>query len=291
MNITDTQNCIIFDMGSGKTGVYFTELPEWAKEGQIIYIASLDNYFIIDAINYNSSKNAKVCEFLSSFTGVETTDSVTATYNRFDYEVWEVHINPYSFLNKNILLYINFQDDNFGEEDWISESIEITNDLDGYFNIKYKNTENNDIIWLDDEIETWFETNLYCDGFELEPDTENESNKTDTGITPISSNSYSKFKFTFPRLTTSIYDKVNRIFGCDTIMINNELYVIDSREKTQSSITANFYTMEITAFKIEDTISIKNEVQLLFPKKYVIENILSYGSGIVTDTLGNIIVV
>ena len=286
LEVTDTRGCYIFDKGSGVTGIYFDELPEWATIGQSFYVDSLADYFLIDDVKYDSSKNAKVITFQSTFSGVETTDSVTAIYNRFPYEVYQININPYTFSGNRFKIYLEFTDAGFGEEVYVSNMISIEASLKGYDNIKYKNSENNDIIW---NYMSWFEINLENDLYEYDPDSENDNNKTDIGITPISSNKYDKYKISYAGLTEEMAVKVYQVFGCDVIMINDETYVVESREKSSFAKASKLYSVSITAYKLTDTIGNAYVSETFFPRKYVISDILSYGAGILTDYEGNII--
>jgi hypothetical protein len=131
IGIKDKRDARKYNVGSGKTGIYFMSgnnydydtntvsgtyslnglLPEWAVEGNYIIIASA--WFLIEDVVFDETKNADVIIISQNYTGPEVNIVVGSIFNRFNYEVYEFSIDMVNYIDQRFQVQLVNSDPNF----------------------------------------------------------------------------------------------------------------------------------------------------------------------------------
>src|SRR5690606_25807078 len=163
MGVTDKRDARKYNLGNGKTGIYFisgniydhvTEsvtgtyalnglLPYWGVVGNIMSIGGI--FFQIQDVIFDESVNADVLVIDNVYTGANTTAIVASEYNIENFEEWEFILNFNNYLNETIQIRINSNDDDFTNLVQLSEDINTKTVHEDTLEIKYKNSTNTDL--------------------------------------------------------------------------------------------------------------------------------------------------
>lgn len=258
-------DAIKYNLLNGKTGIYFTTgniydfdtgidtgedyalhgaLPTWGVIGN--YIQTDQGWFVIDEIYYDETKNAEVLVIAHTFTGFDTQIQAASIYNEFNYEVYEFAIDMVDFLNKNIQVRINNNDDNFENIEHLSEVLNIKIKQENTVEIRYKNTENTAIFYA-----TGIEHKLRMPIFNINGKVldESENYKTDTTTMLLSSEIHEADEFTFEPVTKGIMRKLVQALSHDTVKIDGVGYVKDSIDVGDVLDDTNLYIVKATMIK------------------------------------------
>lgn len=266
IGLKDKRDAIKYNLGSGKTGIYFTSgniydfdtgfdtgedyalhgsLPVWGIIGN--YIQTDQGWFLIEEVYYDETKNAEVLVLASSFTGFDTMIQVASIYNSFNYEVYEFEIDMVNFLNKNIQVRINNDDDNFENIMHLSEVLNIKIKQENTVEIRYRNTKNTAIFYA-----TGIEHKMRLPIFSIngKVDDDSESYKTDTTAILLNSEVHELDEFTFEPVTKGIMMKLVQALSHDTVKIDGLSYVKnDSINVGDVLDDTNLYIVKATMIK------------------------------------------
>lgn len=269
MGVTDKRDARKYNLGNGKTGIYFisgniydyvTEsvtgtyalnglLPYWGVVGNIMSLDGL--FFQIQDIVFDDSVNADVLVIDNVYTGANTTAIAASEYNIENFEEWEFIINFNNYLNETIQIRINSNDNDFTNLVQLSEDINTKTVHEDTLEIKYKNSTNTDLN---------FSRGLQCilrlpytriDGEILD---ESENNKTDTTTILLNATIYNLDRFTFEPIVKQIMRQLSLALSHDTITINGVGYVKnDSLEIDGALEESNLYVVVASMIRTGDS--------------------------------------
>lgn len=240
IGLTDSRDARKYDLGNGKTGVYFTSgniydfntgmdtgedhtlngtLPYWAKAGNSIKISTA--WFLIESIIYDDMKNADVIVFSDNYTGADTSVIVGCQYNKFDYEVYEFTIDMLDYMDEDIRVKIIATSPSFTTLNYLSELI----------NVKVRHPKTVEInYWNDDNTDIFYSTGIrhkirvLLDKKEGVSEDENELLKTDSTAITLSSQLYELDEFKFEPLTKELWRKLLIALSCKNVIIDEVGY-------------------------------------------------------------------
>lgn len=237
----DLRDARKYDLGSGKTGIYFLSgniydfdttidtgedyflngaLPIWAKSGVFVQIDS--EWFLIEDILYDDDKNAEIIVISSNYSGPDVSIIAGAIYNIFDYEIYEFTIDMVDYIDELINVKITAEDDNFETLIFLSEKIEVKVRHEDCLEIEYWNDDNTDVFYSTGI------THLIRVPFTKIADAseeESENNKSDATTVLLSSNIYEGTEFTFEPTTLEIMRKLRIGLSCKNVFIDDVRYV------------------------------------------------------------------
>lgn len=241
IGLSDSRDARKYNLGNGKTGVYFTTgnvydfntgidtgedhslngtLPYWAKAGN--YIKTGTAWFLIESIIYDEMKNSDVIIFSNIYTGPDTTVIVGSKYNKFDYEIYEFAIDMLTYMDEDIRVSIEATDPNFATINLLSEQINVKVRQEKTVEIDYWNDDNTDVFYstgIRHKIRV-----LLTKKAGVSED-ENEVLKTDSTAVTLSSQLYELDQFTFEPLTKELWRKLLIALSCKNVIIDEVGYV------------------------------------------------------------------
>lgn len=265
IGIKDKRDAIKYDLGNGKTGIYFIQgniydydtgaatgtytlngaLPEWAEVGK--YFSMDMAWFMIEDIVYDETKNADVIVISNIFSGAEVSQIVQSIYNRFEYEVYEFSIDMVNYLDQKIQVRLKNNDDNFPNITHLSEYISVKVKHEDCLEIKYRNGSNTDVVYA-----TGIENLLripytFING---QYEEENENYKTDTNAVLLTSQLYELDEFVFEPLTKELWRKLCQALSHEFVFINGVGYTKNDEFDTEGPLDeSNLYVLKATMAK------------------------------------------
>lgn len=269
IGLTDRRDARRFDLGNGKTGVYFTNgntydfitgnatgtytlngvLPEWALEGNFfgIFDGTTLSWFPIQQVYFDEVRNADVIVINQIYTATDSVIDVRSQYNRFNYEVYEFEIDMINFLGQTIEVSLENNDLNFTDLKHLSEKIDIKVRQQDTCEIRYWNSTNTDIVYA-----TGIRNLLRIPFTKQEGkfDEENEMYKTDTSAKLLKSELYEVDEFAFEPVTKEIWRKICQALSHDTVFIDGVGYSKNSEFSTEGPLEdSNLYVIKATMIK------------------------------------------
>ena len=265
IGIKDKRDAIMYNLGNGKTGVYFLSgniydyvtnavvdsfalnglVPEWAIIGNYIQIDTA--WFLIEEIIYDEAKEADVLVFTNNYTGTDAMVVVGSIYNDFNYEAYEFIIDMVNYLNQTIQVQIEKTDRRFESITYLSEKIDVAVKFDKNVEIYYWNDDNTDIFYA-----TGIRHLINVEVTKQEGVTEEESNthKTDTTAILLSAQLYELKKFIFEPVSEEIWRKMMIALSHKNVFINGVQYVKNGNFESEGPLDkSNLYVLKATMFK------------------------------------------
>lgn len=266
IGIKDKRDAIQYNLGSGKTGIYFNAgntydfdtnvvngsyllnggRPEWAVIGNYIQIGL--SWFEIEQILYSEEKASDILVISNVYTGIEASIIVGSIYNRENFEVYEYTVNMASFLNSDFRTKLVASDPNFGTKTFLSEQINVQIKRSDLLEIKYKNSTNTDINYstgITHLIRVPF--NKLSGKYE----DESETYKTDTTAILLGSELFEIDEILLEPNTKEIWRKINIALSHDTIEVNGVGYVKSAGFTTEGPLgETNLYVLTASMIKI-----------------------------------------
>lgn len=275
IGLKDKRTAIKYNLGNGKTGIYFLTgnildynnnsvignyelngyLPEWAKKGNVFTLDG-DWFRIVDVL-FDDSKNADVIIINNVYTGVDTDVIVGSEYNRENYEVYEFTVLMMDYLNKDIRIKIvlSSNDSTIEPVEYLSEEIRVSDDIENTLEIRYKNTKNTDIVYA-----TGIE-HLLRISYDLNSGQDistSENHKTDDRVILLDADIYESNTFKFEPLTKELWRKLKIALSHDTIFIDSVGYVKEDDFETEGPLgETNLYVLTATMVKTGQIYSTK----------------------------------
>ena len=240
IGLTDSLDARKYDLGGGKTGIYFTvgniydfntgvdtgedhsyngTLPYWAKAGNYIKIVSA--WFLIESILYDESKNADVIVISNIYTGADVGVIVGSKYNKFDYEVYEFTIDMVAYMDEDIRVSIELTDPNFSTINLISELINVKVRQPKTVAIDYWNDDNTDVFY---STGIRHKIRVLLTKKQGISEDENELLKTDSTAVTLSSQLFELDQFIFEPLTKELWRKLLIALSCKNVIIDEVGY-------------------------------------------------------------------
>lgn len=265
IGVKDKRDAIKYNLGNGKTGVYFLSgniydyvtnavldsfalngsLPEWAIVGNYIQIDTA--WFFIEEIFYDEDKEADVVVFTNNYTGIDAAAVVGSIYNDFNYEVYEFTIDMVNYLNQTIQVKIENTDTRFEPITYLSEKIDVAVNFDKNVEIYYWNDDNTDIFYA-----TGIRHLINCELTKQEGVSEEESEayKTDTTAILLKSQLYELDKFIFEPVSKEIWRKLMIALSHKNVLINGVKYVKNGNFESEGPLDkSNLYQLKATMLK------------------------------------------
>lgn len=265
MGRTDKRDARKYNLGNGKTGIYFISgniydyvtdvvtgtyvlnglMPYWGVVGNIITVDGL--YFQIQDIIFDETVNADVAIIENVYTGENTTAIVASVFNIENYEEWEFTIDFFNYLNETVQIRINSNDDTFTNLVQLSEVINTKIEHEDTFEIKYKNTINTDLN---------FSRGLECKlrlpftRVDADDQDESENNKTDSTVILLDSTIYEADRFVFEPLVKQIMRQLKLALSHDTVTIRGVGYVKNDTFEVEGALEeSNLYVVTASMLK------------------------------------------
>jgi hypothetical protein len=288
-----------YDLGDGKTGIYFISgsiydydtnavvssyslngsLPFWAQSKKYIVVNS--DWFQIEEIVFDESKNAEVIVIEDNYSGQETNVIAGSIYNLFDYEIYEYTVNMGDFINENIRVRLNNTDNNFVSIVHLSELINVKEKQEKTIEIKYKNTDNTDIFYgtgIEHKIRQMYQK---ISGYKEDP---SENYKTDTNTVLISADVYEGDEFLLEPVTKEMMRKIVRALSHKIVYIDEIGYTKDGSIEVEGPIDqSNLYIIKAKMTKngnVYNTNSASgNDDEIYDGESYEVVGFVNSGSG------------
>ncbi|MBP1222666.1 hypothetical protein [Flavobacterium sp. 1355] len=265
IGIKDKRDARKYNIGSGKTGIYFISgnnydyhtntitgtyslnglLPEWAVEGNYIVIASA--WFLIEDVVFDETKNADVIIISQNYTGPEVNIVVGSVFNRFNYEVYEFSVDMVNYIDQRFQVQLVNSDPNFPTITHLSEELWCKVKHEDVLEIKYRNTTNTDVFYATG-IE--FKIRVPFTFVRGRIDEESETHKTDTNTLLLSAELYEVDEFVFEPVTKEIWRKLMIALSHEIVSINGVSYVKNGSFSTEGPLeSSNLYVLTAQMIK------------------------------------------
>lgn len=265
IGIKDKLDAVKYNLGNGKTGIYFlsgnrydyvtnaiTEpyllngaLPEWAIIGNYIQLGAA--WFIIEEIVYDDTKNADVIVISNIYTGVNTAVIAASTYNRENYEVYEFTIDMSDYIDQYFRVELKNTDSHFATITHLSEQIWCKVKHEKVLEISYRNSTNTDMFYATGI------TNLIRIPYHLikgKVDEDSETHKTDTTAILLNADMYEVDDFVFEPVTKEMWRKLLQALSHEIVKINGVGYVKNGNFNTEGPLEdSNLYVITATMMK------------------------------------------
>lgn len=265
IGIKDKLDAIKYNLGDGKTGIYFLSgnrydyatnavskpyllngaLPEWAQIGNYIQLGVA--WFLIEEIIYDDTKNADVLVISNIYTGIDTAIIVGTIYNRENYEIYEFTIDMVQYINQYFKVRINNTDSNFTEIIHLSEQIWCKIKHEKVLEISYRNSTNTDIFYATGITNLIRVPYTFIKG---KVDEDSETHKTDTTAILLNADMYEVDDFVFEPVTKELWRKLLQALSHEIVTINGVGYVKNGNFNTEGPLEeSNLYVLTATMMK------------------------------------------
>jgi hypothetical protein len=265
IGIKDKRDARKYNLGDGKTGIYFISgniydyltnaivesysltglLPEWAVIGNYFSVGS--TFYLIEDIIFDDVKNADVIVFTNAYSGPEVNVIVGSIYNRFNYEVYEYSIDMVDYIDQKFRVKLENLDPNFTTITHLSEVIWCKVKHENVLEIKYKNTTNTDIMYS-----TGIEHKIRIPYLKLsgKSDEQSEIHKTDTDAILLNADLYEVDDFQFEPVTKEIWRKMMIALSHEKVFLNGVGYVKNGSFNTEGPLErSNLYVLTASMIK------------------------------------------
>lgn len=271
----DLRDARKYDLGGGKTGIYFTTgniydfdtsidtgddhylnggLPIWAKAGNYVKVDT--EWFLIEDYVYDEDKNAEVIIISSSYSGPDAAVIAGCIYNIFNYEVYEFTIDMVDYIDEEIQVKIEATDPNFTTITHLSEKIDVKVRHEDCLEIRYWNDDNTDVYYATDIqhlIRIPFTKIVDAS------DEDSENNKSDNDTVLISSDIYEGSEITFEPTTLEIMRKLRIALSCKHVTIDGVGYVKNGSVEAEQKDDSNLYVVKVKMLKSGSVFSSQSE--------------------------------
>lgn len=265
IGIKDKRDARKYDVGDGKTGVYFISgnvydyttniitgtytlngtLPQWAQIGNYITISGF--WFLIEDIIFDETKNADVIVFTNAYTDPEVNIIIGTVYNRFNYEIYEFTIDMVNYINQQFNVKLINSNVNFPTITHLSEVIWCKVKHENVLEIRYRNTTNTDIMYS-----TGIEHKIRIPYIKIsgKTDKQSEVHKTDTDAILLNADLYEVDDFQFEPVTKEIWRKLMMALSHEKVFLNGVGYVKSGSFNTEGPLErSNLYVLTATMIK------------------------------------------
>jgi hypothetical protein len=261
----DKRDAVKYDLGDGKTGIYFTSgniydydtaaiigthslnglLPMWGRAFEYVNIDAA--WYQIEDVIYDDQKNVEVLVISNNYSGPDTAVIAGSIFNVFDYEVYEFTIDMVGYIDEYFSVKITATDDHFSTINYLSEQIWCKVKHDDVLEIRYRNSTNTDIFYS-----TGIEHLIRIPYTFVKGKDENESevHKTDTDAILLKADIYESEDFIFEPVTKEIWRKMKIALSHENVFINGVGYVKNSDFGTEGPMEkSNLYVLTATMIK------------------------------------------
>lgn len=253
--VSDTQSGIYFGAGNiydydtgfdtGEDYVLNGARPEWGVSGNYLVISGA--WFVIEDVLYDDFRGVEYLLITKEYNSVIDSTIITGSvYNKFNYEIYEFTIDMVDYLDQNIQVRINNNDDNFDNLVHLSEVLNVKVKQDNTLEIRYKNPTNTDIFYS-----TGIEhlIRLPYESKDSKIQDESELHKTDTTTILLNAELYEVDEFEFTPVTTEIMRKLTQALNHKVLMIDGVGYVKNSIDVSERQGDTNLYIVKAVLVK------------------------------------------
>lgn len=219
-------------------------LPIWAKLGNFINIDGA--FYQINSIGFDENVNAEVLIFDGFMIDFTQEVIVSSIYNLQEYEVYEFDLDFSLYPNAKVKIEINNSDPNFGDYNWISESITSQEDLDNHIEIRYYNSTNTNIIY---STEIQHLLRIPFNKIKAVDSDSSENYNTDTNTYLLGSKVYEITEFDFMPLPLELWRKLKIALSVDTIFIDGVGYSKNAEFTKEALGSTNLYKVTAQLIK------------------------------------------
>ena len=265
IGIKDKRDARKYDLGDGRTGIYFLSgniynydtnavietyalnglLPEWAIVGNYIVISNA--WFLIEQIVFDESKNADVLIFSESYNGPELNIIAGSIFNRFSYEVYEFSFDMDAYIDQKFRVKIINSDPNFPTITHLSEELWCKVKHEDVKEIHYYNTTNTDVFYATG-IQHKIRIPLTIQKGVV--DEESEIHKTDTDTILLNADLYEGDSFIFEPVTKEIWRKLMIALSHEKVWIDGVGYAKNGSFSTEGPLEkSNLYVLTANMLK------------------------------------------
>jgi len=265
IGIKDKRDAFKYNLGNGKSGLYFQSgniydyttglvsaaymlngsLPEWAVVGNYFSIASA--WFLIEEIIFDEAKNADVIVFSNTYTGADVLVVAASIYNSFNYEVYEFAIDMVDYIDQYFQVRINNTDTHFTEIIHLSEHIWCKVKHDRVLEIKYSNSTNTDMFYA-----TGIENLIRIQYHHRKgkSDEDSEVHKTDTNAILLNADIYEIDEIVFEPVTKEMWRKIAQALSHENVTIDGVGYVKSGNFNVEGPLEeSNLYVLTASMIK------------------------------------------
>lgn len=254
-----------YDLGNGKTGVYFISgnvydyvsniiISQYSLNGLLPEFAEINNYitinnawFLIEDIVFDESKNADVIVFSNVYIGPEINTIVSSVFNRENYDVYEFTVDMVNYIDEKFRVRLEMTDPNYVSITNLTEVIFCKVKHERVLEIAYKNTTNTDIMYS-----TGIEHKIRIPYIKIvgKSDENSEVHKTDTNAILLNADLYEVDEIHFEPVTKEIWRKITQALSHEKVLINGIGYVKNGNFNTEGSLDeSNLYLLTATMIK------------------------------------------
>jgi len=240
LNQNDKRDANVYDLGLGKTGIYFKsgntydyttgldngdyalngKLPYWGQLGGWIEIDSA--WYVIENIIYDKSKKADVLVITNPFTDPETVKIVASVYNKENFEYYEFDIDMSQYLDIDFFVEIKHTHTNFPDVTFLSEQINVKVRQTGTLEMRYWNLQATEILYSTG-IQHLIRMPLVKSG-SAKVD-ESDLNRGDVRTILIDSKLYELKEFEFEPMASEMMVKTVIALSCEVVKLDGASYV------------------------------------------------------------------
>ena len=265
-DLKDKRDAWQFDLGNGKTGIYFTggnlydydsglDIGDYTLNGLLPIWGVVGNYFKIDTTwyqiegtVYDESRNVEALIISNNYTGVDVLVQVASIYNKFNYEVYEFTVDMVSYIGQNIQIRINNNHDVFENLTHLSEVINVQIRQEGTVEIRYKNNTNTSNIDYSTGIE--HKLRLMVEQINGGVSDDSESYTTDTTAILLSADIHELDEFVFSPLTKGLMRKLVQALSHSDVYLDGVRYIKNANIEVEGALEeTNLYDVKATMIK------------------------------------------
>ena len=264
----DKRDARYYNLENGQTGVYYVsgntydystgsvtgtyelygELPVYGAIGNYIFLDGIGWKQIIDIIT-DDDKDADVLVIENTYEGAEQSIIVSSTYNIRNYEVYEFSVDMSTYDGQQIQVEILMSDSSFGQSNYLSEKIEVTERWYDTLEVIWYNTQNTFVFY-----ETGLKNKARLDFqyFNAGDESGLEIHKTDNTTLMISSNSYETMNLELDTVSTGIKRQLTKAFLHKELYIDGIKYVLNSEPESEPINFTNQHVLRFNLIKTGD---------------------------------------
>jgi len=266
MGLKARMDAIKYDLGDGKTGIYFTAgntydpvtgsllstyslnggLPYWGTIGQYVFFEG--GWFEIENTYWDDFKNAKILVISNAYTGFDAVIDIQTIYNRENYEVYDFVTYLSAFKDQEVQVRIDFKDTRFVSRSWISEKIHTADVQKDTVEVICFNDTNTDIYY---QTGITHLRRILLERKDSAIDDSTDIHKTDAQSVLLETKIFPLKKFVFSPMTDGFRWKTVLQLSCDSVIIDGENYIKNGSgiEHDDAEGKSNLYVVTATMLK------------------------------------------
>lgn len=270
IGLKDSRDARKYDLGSGKTGIYFTSgniynydtgvdtnedytlngyLPDWATVGNFIKVDS--SWYLIEQIITDINKNAQVIVISNNYSGSDVAVIVSALYNLEDFEEYEFSIDMSTLNNECFQIQLICTDPDFETITYLSEYQHVETVKPGTVEIIYRNSTNTDVNFSRG---ITFKLRMFVERVSARDDEETQTNKTDRSAYLSESQINDVDEFLFSPVPKQFMRLLKLALSHDTVTIKGVNYIKNENIKIDGPLEAtNLYDVTAVMIRTEDS--------------------------------------